>query len=120
MELEYANLVGRRTIVHIGPRHRRGLHYTSGWAHSAAAMLHQDVKVRDVAIARFRRDKINHEALMAIDNPGRITALFQKRSQFKTVTVQQLEAAMTETKYKVTPKLKVMMSTSSLGYCRHS
>ena len=115
MELEYANLLGKSTIVHIGIRQRRGLFYMGGWTHSAAAMLHKDVKIRDAATQRFRRDKLNHEALMAVDNEGRITALFKKRSQFKTVPVQQLGEAMTDTKYKVTPKVKVMLEQKFFG-----
>ena len=109
MELECANLFGKRTQVHIGIRQRRGLFCMSGWVHSAAAMLHKDVKFREAATERFRRDRLDHEALMAIDNPGRITALFNKRSQFQTVPVQQLDQAMIETKYNATPKAKYML-----------
>ena len=96
IDLEFAKLLGTSTAVHIGIRHRRGLFYMGGWPHSAPAMLHKDNKVRDAATQRFRRDKINHEALMALENPGRITQLMQKHSQFKTVAVQLISKAMAE------------------------
>ena len=52
---------------------------------------------------------------MAIPNLGRITKLFQKRSQFKTVPVQQISAALTEIQYKVTPKVEAVLEHNICG-----